>query len=166
MWFLGERKFRRLKVLVLFSRAFLHGFSVAKKKCNLNKASQLTDLKKTNSSTQTTNEAEIHREACQSKAGIRRGQDNRESSSEVFEKWLVCASSLSRLVYNHVRWWILTKLIMMITSISICRCNIIVLCILNLYSVIFQLYFNKTKEKFENKDYLDSKSWQDYRIAS
>lgn len=90
-------------MLVLFSRAFLHGFSVAKKKCNLNKASQLTDLKKTNSSTQTTNEAEIHREACQSKAGIRRGQDNRESSSEVFEKWLVCASSLSRLVYNHVR---------------------------------------------------------------
>ena len=45
-------------------------------------------------------------------------------------------------------------------------CNIIVLCTLNLYSVIFHIYLNKTKEKFKNKDYLDTKSWQDYRIAS
>ena len=100
---LERKKIQEIKGVSPVFQGFLTWAFCSQKKCSLNKASQLTELKKTNNNTQTTKEAEIHREACQQKAGIRSSQDSRGSSSQVFEKRLACASSLSRLVHNYVR---------------------------------------------------------------
>ena len=45
----------------------------------------------------------------------------------------------------YIRWWMLTTFIVVI--ISWCICQIIMLCVLSLYSVLCQLYLSKTERK-------------------